>query len=350
MASSTPRIASGSEHSDSPPEPRGLIVADPGRPGGEVPLVSSGFPGPTASGARPLDDPQPDTTASPTSPPPPAGAAAAPHDADPAADAAGLGGQLGRTRTAAKKLFSAHRDLARAELGDIMDEIKGVAILAGVAIAAVMLAGIIVPVGLSLFVGEWLFGSIGWGVLHGPLLLTAVAIACVVAALGVRGSAILGNLLLAVVLGVVVGIVLGLDLSNQAWSRVGDALLPGIEAGVRPLATGVIVGAAVLGVLGLLLGLRSGGGSGAVAGLIGGAIAGAVLGAFTAIAFGPRVGAAVGVTVALIAWPALMGVTISRRGIDTDALKARFWPSETIETTKETIEWVRNRAPLGRRS
>ena len=33
-----------------------------------------------------------------------------------------------------------------------------------------------------------------------------------------------------------------------------------------------------------------------------------------------------------------------------DSLKARFTPSQTIETTKETIEWVREQTPLGRKS
>ncbi|HEY7522654.1 MAG TPA: hypothetical protein VH720_03235 [Candidatus Limnocylindrales bacterium] len=313
----------------------GRLTVSPGT-GGPAGII--GTPGRPALEPEPLDDPQPNSTASPTSEP------------APEPDAAGLRDQLGRTRAAAKRLLAAHRDLAGAELGDILDEVKAVSILAGVAIAAVLLAGLIVPVGLSLFIGEWLFGSIGWGVLHGPLFLVGLAAACVMAALGVRGSAIVGNLLIAIVIGVVVGLVLGLDLSNQGWARLGEAVFPGVEAGARPLATAVIVGAVVIGLLGLLLGLRSGGGSGALGGLVGGAIGGVVLGAFTAIAFGPRVGAAVGVTVALIAWPALMGAMIARRGVDTDALKARFYPSETIETTKETIEWVRNRAPLGRRS
>ena len=44
-----------------------------------------------------------------------------------------------------------------------------------------------------------------------------------------------------------------------------------------------------------------------------------------------------------------MGAGVAREGIDMDVLKARFWPRETIETTKETIEWVRKRTPLGPR-
>ena len=45
-----------------------------------------------------------------------------------------------------------------------------------------------------------------------------------------------------------------------------------------------------------------------------------------------------------------MGLAVSRSGIAGEALKARFYPSTTIDTTKETIEWVRSRTPLGRGS
>ncbi len=65
---------------------------------------------------------------------------------------------------------------------------------------------------------------------------------------------------------------------------------------------------------------------------------------------GVRVGVGLGLTVLLVAWPILAGYGVVRRGIDTEALKARFYPTQTIETTKETIEWVRERTPLGPKS
>ena len=45
-----------------------------------------------------------------------------------------------------------------------------------------------------------------------------------------------------------------------------------------------------------------------------------------------------------------MGLEVSRRGVDAEALKARFLPRQTMDTTKETIEWVRAQTPLGRKS
>ena len=64
----------------------------------------------------------------------------------------------------------------------------------------------------------------------------------------------------------------------------------------------------------------------------------------------PRVGAAIGVTVGLIAWIGMMGAEVARRGVDTEELKKRFIPQKTIDMTKETIEWARARMPLSRKS
>ena len=58
-------------------------------------------------------------------------------------------------------------------------------------------------------------------------------------------------------------------------------------------------------------------------------------------------GAALGVLVVLITWPILAGLDLARTGVDGDALKRKkFTPQQTIDLTKETIEWVRARTPL----
>ena len=72
------------------------------------------------------------------------------------------------------------------------------------------------------------------------------------------------------------------------------------------------------------------------------------IGALTAVTPGPRVGAALGMEVGLIVWIVLMARTVT--SFDTDKLKASYWPTLTIETTKETIEWARARMPLAKRS
>ena len=46
---------------------------------------------------------------------------------------------------------------------------------------------------------------------------------------------------------------------------------------------------------------------------------------------------------------ALAGAFAANGGIDIEALKARYIPQATIDTTKETIEWAQARMPGGRR-
>jgi len=153
---------------------------------------------------------------------------------------------------------------------------------------------------------------------------------------------------IAAIIGIAVALILGLNVTNRFWTAVGDAVAANLAVSPesRPLAVAVIALAIIFGVIGLIAGARSGTVSRAIVGLVGGAILGAVIGAITATALGPRVGAAIGLTVGLIAWIGLMAAG-AREGIDTEALKERFLPDETIATTKETIEWVRKRTPLG---
>ena len=245
------------------------------------------------------------------------------------------------------RLVMAHIDLAKAEASAIGGEIARVAALAGIAIAVVLLAMILAVIGTSLFLGEWLLGSMGWGVLHGILLFTGIAIACTIAALGVSGARIGQAFIVAVIVAVIVGVGLALALPNQAYRSIGESLLPNVEPGVRPLVVGVVL----IGILGLLVGLigalRAGGTGFRGSAIVGGALAGAVLGAISAVDTGVQVGAAIGITIGYLVWILLMGVDITRRGIDVEDLKARFYPKETIETSKETLAWLQSKLPPG---
>jgi hypothetical protein len=238
-------------------------------------------------------------------------------------------------------------DLAKAELSEIAERAKAAAALIGVAIALLIFVAILAPVGTALFIGEWLFGSIGWGVLHGVLSCVALSLVLVLAALEIPPRRLSTSFLGALGLGIVVAVVLGLAWPNQGFAKVGDAVIPGVDAGVRTLVAGLALGALVVGILGFLVGARAGGVGGAIGGLIGGAVAGVLIGAFLAISFSLRVGIALGICTTLIAWPAFAAMAL--RSYDWGVLKARYWPGTTIETTKETIEWVRARTPLGRK-
>ena len=206
----------------------------------------------------------------------PGSAGAAPAQGKPPTP--GLRDQLRVVWDAVRRLLTAHVDLAKAEAGEIGTELKRVAVLGGIALGALFSLALLVPIGLLLFLGEWLFGSIGWGVLLGSFVFVDAAVLAALVALGVPGG------------------------------RIAQAFVIAIALGILVLAGGVV----------LHLQLR------------------------------PWV--ALSLFVALVAWPIAAGFGVARHGIDTDALKARFYPTQTIETTKETIEWVRARTPLGPKS
>ena len=202
---------------------------------------------------------------------------------------------------------------------------------------------------MSLFLGEWLLGSMGWGILHGVLLFAAIAMACVL--LGRRhvgrpdrpGAALVG-----VVVGVLVGIVLGLGLPEPGStppSATTSALA--VEPGIRPLVVGLLVG----GLIGLLAGIlgrgpdeRAGGRasprSPARPSL------GVAFGAFTSITFGAQVGPASGSPSASSrgsrSWP-----PTSRGPASTSRRSRPASTPTTIETSKETLEWLQKRMPPG---
>jgi hypothetical protein len=281
-------------------------------------------------GGRPLDPERPATE--PASP----------------SDRPGLWAQFAATRQAATGFVRAHIALARTEIDAIKGEVGRAAALGGIALASGILLTLLLSIGGMLFAGEWIFGSIGWGLLLGSELLVAVAVTAVLVALRIPGLAT--DIVVALILGVIAGLVLGFDLPNALFRSVGDASGLGVDAAVRPLVLGVIIVGLLGAVVGLLAGARGGGGSGAIGGLIAGLIAGVLAGAFLSITFGLRVGAALGVATFLLAWPVLNGIRTQRQGIDTEALKRRFYPSTTIDTTKESIEWAKARVPRTPRS
>jgi len=263
----------------------------------------------------------------------------------------GLREQVSATVAAAVRVGRAHVSLARAEFGEILSEGKRVGILAGIAFGLLLFVGMLLPLGLTLFVGEWLFGSIGWGVLLGAELTIGGAIVLVFAALYVPSQRIVGRLLVALVIGIIVAVLLVLDLPHRAFTSLGASVVPSVDPGPRPLVVGLAIGALIGAILGILAGfVRRLGGGGTLGAAIGLAILGLLIGALVAIDYSPAVAVALGLALALALWPTLVGIDTYRRGIDLEALKNRFYPRLTVETTKETIEWVRKQRPLGPKS
>jgi hypothetical protein len=322
---------------------------------------------------------------------------------------------------AGRRLVEAHIELARAEFEEIGNEIKRIAALVGVAIGAGIYAALLLAIGLPLFLGDWIFGSIGWGLLHGVLVFVTITIAAGIMAAGIAPRRIAWAMLTGFVAGLAVAIILGSGLSNAVWKLAGDNLLPLAAEDVRPLAAALVIAPVVLGLLlGLgylistllsdeprpttrstigerltfalplalyvgwlagfgvaygqgiawfdwrLLGVIVAGiaiveiaaiaigrwhvGMATLTGLSIGAGIGVVVGVFSAIAFGWRVGIAIGFTVALGTIIVMLAYEARNIKFDEDTMKARFYPQRTIDMTKETIEWARERMPLSRKS
>ena len=70
----------------------------------------------------------------------------------------------------------------------------------------------------------------GWGVLHGVLLLIAIAMVCVLAAVGMSGPRIGRAFVFGVLVAVIVGVILGFALPNQAVHRDRRCGAPGRRA------------------------------------------------------------------------------------------------------------------------
>ncbi len=305
-------------------------------------------------------------------------------------------------------MVRAHIELAKTEANEIKDEVLRTLALGGLAALSLIFVVFLLLIGLFLFLGEWLFGSLGWGVLLGTEFLIATAVFGVLAAL--RSSGLARAFAIAFAIGLVVSIVFGTNVLNTLYRQIASQFATTADPGDVSFAVGAAIGAGLVGIGGLLFGARGGTPSGAVGGLVGGLIVGALLGllaaglvrlainpdsrpmvvgiliwavvglivgafvggrlgggqgavtgagiglvvgglfgAFSAITFAWHVAIAIGLAVLLAAAPAIAGAFAANGGIDFEALKARYIPETTIETTKETLEWAQARMP-GRRS
>ena len=252
----------------------------------------------------------------------------------------GLGEQFGRTRAALIGLVRSHVNLARAEFSEIADEIKRAAALGGIALLLLFLTGVLVVVGLLLFLGETIFGSMGWGVLDGSELLLCAVVLLILAIIDLSPARAFTAFIVALGTGLVVTGLLLVDWANISHHNAG---MP------DPIVLAVIAGALVIGGLGAVLASPFGRGP-AIAAFAAGVVVGVLLGWLASAGPGPRVASALGITALLLFWPIVAAVMVFRHGIDMAKLKSRFVPEQTIATTKETIEWVREQMRLGPKS
>jgi hypothetical protein len=262
--------------------------------------------------------------------------------------------EFGETRAAASRLVHAHLDLLRAELSEIADELKRLVMLAGVAFALAVLLGLLGFIGGVLFLGEWLFGSIGWGVFDGSLLLVALLIGVGLVILGASGRQAGSTFLGGVIVAIVVAVVLTSNVIRHGAADLATRLNLALDPAWAPVIVAIVVGAIVVGIVLLIVGAAGAGGGGAVAGLIGGLILGALAGWLTGgIEFSAQGAAAIGVAAGAIAWSIFL-IAAGLPGLDPAARFGRLVPRRSYEAALETKsyleqEWARRRSALFRR-
>ena len=254
-----------------------------------------------------------------------------------ASEQTSLMGQFQQTRASIMALLHAHIELFKAELDDILGEVKILAALAGFAIAIAILTGILVYVGGFLFLGEWLFGSIGWGFAHGLLTGIALIVVAVLAFVGARARYTVASFVIAVLIVILVAALCG---SNVAYDQASD-LAPDLASplgvpGVVALLGGIVLGAVLFGfLLAFAAGVR-----GLFAGIFLGIILGAMVGWLIAGApwtWPPAIGFAI--TIGLVAWP-ILNLIFAYPSLDPAARFKRLYPQQSIEAATETRAWL----------
>jgi hypothetical protein len=245
--------------------------------------------------------------------------------------------QFQRTRESFAALLGAHIDLLKAEFNDILGEVKIIATQAGILLGIALMSAVLVWVGGFLFLGEWLFGSIGWGLAQGLFFGLAMFVALALAIVGSRARYSVLSLVVALVITVVVALLCGINVAYNAAVGVAPNLSPPLGApGVIALIGGAIVGALLFGVLLAFVAGARGAIGGVVLGLILGAIAGWIIGG-APWTWPPAVGFAI--TIGLISWP-ILNVIFAFPSLDPAARFEKLQPKQSIEAANETRAWL----------
>jgi NADH:ubiquinone oxidoreductase subunit 6 (subunit J) len=229
-------------------------------------------------------------------------------------------------------------------MAEIGEQVKQIAAFVGGIVVLALYAVSLLAIGGTLFLGEWLFGSIGWGVLHGVLLAVGIIVSLALLIIEAPRPLLTRPLAWGVGVGIVTTLVLGFNVPRNLSEWAADLVISrgvALDPQYAPAVVAMVVFALVFAIVGLYLGARSEGGLGAIQGLVVGALVGALFGLlFGGLVFSWQPAAAIGVTVGLIVWIALMGWRASKANLDPQARFEKLWPRETYATALETKAWL----------
>jgi hypothetical protein len=256
-----------------------------------------------------------------------------------------------RVRASGQKLADAHIELLRAELSVAGRELS---IVIGMAVGILVLAVVaflLFAIGGFLFMGEWLFGSMAWGIIHGVLLLVALIVPLALDLAGGRRDAFVRGLATAVVVTLLLWALFASNVLRDTAVNAGRSLESSlaIEPALLPTIAGIIAGALVLGVLGLVVGLRGGG---ALRLLLVGALVGSAVGAILgSVTFDTKGALAVAIIIGLVSWIAVTVLVAVRSGFDTEGRYERMVPRASMAMAEETKaflerQWRRQRGKV----
>lgn len=307
----------------------------------------------------PKDATQEDAAASrPGADAPPPGGSEQDHGAP------GVREAVGGVRAALMRLIDAHITLLRAELGIAGRELG---IIVGLAVAAFVLAvfvAMLLYVGSFLFMGEWLFGSMGWGIIHGSMLTVAIIIAIALELAGGDVRAYAMGALVGLVVAVLATALLLSNVGNEAaeWGArltqdyvEPDDLPMGSEW--LPTLVGLVVGAIAGAIAALVVVWRVGRDAVPPLALLAvGVVSGGFIGAIYASTRYEAPDGVVGLAImlGLLTWLIVGTWLAARKGFDTEERYARLVPRESIaafEQSRDFIleQWQRQKGRMMRR-
>jgi hypothetical protein len=261
--------------------------------------------------------------------------------------APGLRDQIDRTIAAARALLKAHQALLQAELAEIGGEIGRIAAMVGGLIAIGLFLLLLLSVGGALFLGEWLFGSIGWGIALGTLVCVGAGVTIGLSIVGAPRRSVGGGFVTGLVIAVVVALILAADLPRRIAQSLAGQLAAGsggLDPHWAPTLIGLVAVALVLALVGFLLAARAAGVGAGIAGAVGGLIVGALVGALLGgLTFSRHGGIAVGIAIGLLAWPVAAVALLRGASFDPTARFRGLWPKESYDAAMATKAWLEQR-------